>query len=103
MGRVGRFVTDPRAGAYCQVVLDSGEKIVVNHDQGGFKGGSLTIEALKFNGLQFRPHLRLCFRQPGGRGRTDGTDPRRAGRKRRRRRHSEPSCGTSWTADLSLT
>jgi hypothetical protein len=51
MGKVGRFVTDPRAGAYCQVVLDSGEKIVVNHDQGGFKGGWLTIEALKFMGF----------------------------------------------------
>jgi len=28
MTRVGRFVTDPRAGAYCQIVLDSGEKIL---------------------------------------------------------------------------
>ena len=51
MGKVGRFVTDPRAGAYCQIVLDSGEKIIVNHDQGGFKGGWLTIEASKFMGF----------------------------------------------------
>lgn len=36
MGKVGRFVTDPRAGAYCQIVLDSGERIIVNHDKGGF-------------------------------------------------------------------
>ena len=51
MGKVGRFVTDPRAGAYCQIVLDSGEKIIVNHDKGGFKGGWLTIEASKFMGF----------------------------------------------------
>ena len=29
MAKVGRFVTDPRAGAYCQITLDSGEKIVI--------------------------------------------------------------------------
>ncbi len=51
MPKVGRFVTDPRAGAYCQVTLDSGEKIIVNHDKGGFKGGMLTIEVSKFMGL----------------------------------------------------
>jgi hypothetical protein len=51
MGKAGRFVTDPRAGAYCQIVLDSGEKLVVNHDKGGFKGGRLTIEAPKFLGF----------------------------------------------------
>jgi len=39
MGKVGRFVSDPKAGAYCQIVLDGGEKILVNHDKGGFKGG----------------------------------------------------------------
>jgi len=51
MAKVGRFVTDPRAGAYCQITLDSGEKIVVNHEKGGFKGGRLTIEVVKFLGL----------------------------------------------------
>lgn len=44
MGKVGRFVTDPKAGAYCQVTLDSGDKLVVNHSKGGFKGGTLTVE-----------------------------------------------------------
>jgi hypothetical protein len=33
MSKVGRFVTDPRAGSYCQITLDSGEKIIVNHDK----------------------------------------------------------------------
>jgi hypothetical protein len=51
MAKVGRFVTDPRAGAYCQITLDSGEKLVVNHEKGGFKGGMLTIEIVKFMGL----------------------------------------------------
>lgn len=51
MVKVGRLVTDPRAGAYCHVTLDGGEKVVVNHEKGGFKGGRLTIEVSKFMGL----------------------------------------------------
>jgi hypothetical protein len=51
MAKVGRFIVDPKAGAYCQITLDSGEKIVVNHDKGGFKGGRLTIEVTKLFGL----------------------------------------------------
>ena len=51
MAKVGRFVVDPKAGAYCQMVLDSGEKITVNHDKGGFKGGRVTIEAPKWMGI----------------------------------------------------
>ena len=51
MARVGRFVTDPKAGAYCHLVLDGGEKIVVSHDKGGFKGGSLTVSQVKWMGL----------------------------------------------------
>ena len=51
MGKVGRFVIDPKAGSYCQIVLDSGEKILVSHDKGGFKGGHLSIARLKWLGL----------------------------------------------------
>jgi hypothetical protein len=51
MGKVGRFVTDPKAGAFCQIALDSGEKVLVSHDKGGFKGGHLSITALKWLGL----------------------------------------------------
>jgi hypothetical protein len=50
MAKVGRFVVDPKAGAYCQLTLDSGEKLIVNHDKGGFKGGHLTIEKTKWWG-----------------------------------------------------
>lgn len=48
MAKVGRFVTDPKAGAYCQIPLDSGEKILVNHAGSGFKDGRVTIAVLKF-------------------------------------------------------
>jgi len=51
MAKVGRFVTDPKAGAFCQVTLDSGEKIMVNHEGSGFKDGRVTIEVLKFLGF----------------------------------------------------
>ena len=51
MSKVGRFVVDPKVGAYCQIVLDSGQKLLVNHDKGGFKGGWLTIEAIKLFGF----------------------------------------------------
>jgi len=51
MGKVGRWVTDPKAGGYCTIWLDSRDKIVVNHDKGGFKGGRLTIERVKLLGL----------------------------------------------------
>jgi prolyl-tRNA synthetase len=52
MPKVGRFVTDPRAGAYCQITLDGGEKVVVNHEKGGFKGGMLTIEVPRLMGFR---------------------------------------------------
>ena len=51
MGKVGRFITDPKAGAYCDVTLDNGDKITVNHDKGGFKGGHLSFEKKKWMGL----------------------------------------------------
>lgn len=51
MAKVGRFITDPKAGAYCQITLDSGEKLLVNHDKGGFKGGRVTIDVTKFFGF----------------------------------------------------
>ena len=34
--KASRFVNDPKAGAYCQIVLGTGEKVIVNHDKGGF-------------------------------------------------------------------
>jgi len=59
MGKVSRWVTDPKAGAYCTITLDSGEKILVSHDKGGFKGGRLTIERLKLLGFS-SDHIFTC-------------------------------------------
>lgn len=68
MAKVGRFVTDPKAGAYCQITLDSGEKILVSHDKGGFKGGSVTVTEVKWFGLGSGPTLyRLELDGPDGR------------------------------------
>ena len=51
MAKVGMFVTDPKAGAYCQITLDSGQKIIISHPGGAFKGGPLTIEEVKWWGF----------------------------------------------------
>jgi hypothetical protein len=51
MAKIGTFVTDPKAGGYCRITLDSGQKIIINHAQGGFNGGPLTIEEVKWMGL----------------------------------------------------
>jgi hypothetical protein len=54
MTKVGRFVTDPKAGAYCRITLDNGEKLIVHHDKGGFKGGRLRVEVVKLMGFSSR-------------------------------------------------
>jgi hypothetical protein len=60
MGKVGRFVTDPKAGAYCQITLASGEKILVSHDKGGFAGGAVTIQEVRWWGLMAGETLFRC-------------------------------------------
>jgi hypothetical protein len=52
----GRYVTviasqSTKAGAYCTITLESGEKVLINHEKGGFKGGWLRIERVKLFGL----------------------------------------------------
>jgi len=79
MAKVGRFVIDPKAGSYCQITLDSGDKILVNHDKGGFKGGTLTIAQTKWMGLAGDTFFTFCLDGPEGQaaiGRlTKGVDP----------------------------
>ena len=79
MGKVGRFVIDPKAGAYCQIALDSGEKILVNHDKGGFKGGRLTISQVKWLGLGGETVFQCDLDSAAGKaalaGLTKGVDP----------------------------
>jgi hypothetical protein len=66
MAKVGRFVTDPRAGDYCQVTLDSGEKIFVNHQKGGAGGALLTIELSKFLGFSSERIFACHLESPEG-------------------------------------
>ena len=51
----GSGTTDPNAVAYCTITLDSGEKVIINHEKGGFKGGWLRIEQVKLFGLSSEP------------------------------------------------
>jgi len=53
MAKVGQVVTIP-TGSYCNITLDSGEKIVVNHEPGGrgaSAGARLTVDRLKLMGF----------------------------------------------------
>lgn len=50
MAKVGRFVTDPRAGSYCQITLDQGGKLLVSHERTG-RLGKVTVAAVKLWGL----------------------------------------------------
>lgn len=65
MAKVGRFVTDPKAGAYCQITLDSGEKILVSHDKGGFSGGSVTIQEVRWWGFASGETMLRCDLESG--------------------------------------
>jgi hypothetical protein len=81
MGKVGRFVTDPKVGAYCQIRLDSGEKILVSHDKGGVAEGAVTIEEVRWWGLMSGETLLRCelAREEGRRMLARLTEARPAG------------------------
>ena len=82
MSKVGRFVTDPRAGAYCQITLDSGEKIVVDHSRGGFQGGIFAVEVR--SSWDSAPSGWSCATwTAGGSGGAGSADPRCRARERR--------------------
>jgi hypothetical protein len=62
MARVGRFIRDPKAGSYCQITLESGEKIIVSHDK-----WRLTIELLKLFGFSSETIFGCDLDTPEGR------------------------------------
>jgi hypothetical protein len=81
MAKIGQFVTDPKEGAYCHMTLDSGERILVSHDQGGFKGGTLTVLQTRWWGFATGETLLTCdLDSPAGRAAmarlTQGVDPK---------------------------
>jgi hypothetical protein len=83
MAKIGTFVVDPKAGSYCNIVLDSGERIIVSHDQGGFKGGTLTVLETRWWGFATGETLLTCnLDAPEGKAAlaslTQGVDPKSA-------------------------
>jgi hypothetical protein len=60
MGKIGHMVVDPKAGAYCRVTLDSGDKLLVNHDRGDRTSGTLTVQEVKWWGLGSGETLFAC-------------------------------------------
>jgi hypothetical protein len=81
--KIGQFVTDPKEGAYCHMTLDSGERIIVSHDQGGFKGGRLTVLETRWWGFATGETFLTCeLDSSGGKAAmarlTQGVDPKSA-------------------------
>jgi hypothetical protein len=58
MANVGKFVIDPKLGAYCQITLDDGKKILVNHEKDPH-GGRMMVTEKKFWGGETFLDLRL--------------------------------------------
>jgi hypothetical protein len=80
MAKIGTFVVDPGAGSYCHLTLDSGERLIVSHDQGGFKGGRLSVLQTRWWGLATgETLLSLDLDGPAGRAAlarvTEGAEP----------------------------
>jgi hypothetical protein len=83
MAKIGTFVVDPKAGSYCHLTLDSGDRLVVSHDQGGFKGGMLTVLETRWWGFATGETLLTCdLDSPQGKASmtrlTQGVDPKTA-------------------------
>ena len=61
MAKIGQIVTIP-TGSYCNITLDSGEKIVVNHEpgrRGASVGARLTVDRLKLMGFSSETVVRI--------------------------------------------
>lgn len=61
MAKISQVVTIP-TGSYCNITLDSGEKIVVNHEpgaRGASAGARLSIDRLKLMGFSSETVVRI--------------------------------------------
>jgi len=68
MAKVGQVVTIP-TGSYCKITLDSGEKIIVNHEPGGrgtSAGARLTVDRLKLMGFSAETVVNIALDAPEG-------------------------------------
>ena len=72
MAKIGQFVNDPKLGAYCTITLDSGEKILVNHDKGSLTGGRLSIESSRLMGLRSERLFTCNLEDPQGQAALSG-------------------------------
>ena len=59
MARVKRWITNPYAGSQCTLLLENGDKVVINHEEGSYKTGWLTIDRLKLLGFR-RERVFVC-------------------------------------------
>jgi hypothetical protein len=59
MAKVGRFVIDPKLGAYCQITLDDGTKLLVNHEKDA-QGGRMMVTEKKWWGGETFLDVRLA-------------------------------------------
>jgi hypothetical protein len=53
MAKVGKFVIDPKLGAYCQIALDDGKKVLVNHEKSDGGGRMMVTEKKLWGGETF--------------------------------------------------
>ena len=63
MAKVGQVVTIP-TGSYCNITLDSGEKIIVNHEpgaRGASAGARLTVDRLKLLGFSSETVVQIAL------------------------------------------
>ena len=67
MAKVGPWVIDPRVGASsCTITLETGEKILLSHDEGKSRHGQVTIERLKLFGFSSDRILVCDLESPQG-------------------------------------
>ena len=70
MAKVGQVVTIP-TGSYCNITLDSGEKIIVNHELGGrgaSAGARLSVDRLKLMGFSSEKVVQIDLDTAEGKG-----------------------------------
>ena len=63
MAKVGQVVTIPTE-SYCNITLDSGEKIIVNHEpgaRGASAGARLTVDRLKLLGFSSETVVQIAL------------------------------------------
>ena len=78
MAKVGRFVIDPKAGSYCRITLDRGDRRFWSvTTRGGVRSGSVTIEEVRWWGFVPGATVFACDLEQRGRPAAVGPSRRR--------------------------